>query len=159
MLRDHGEPHATMQQLSQVESVIGEYGGQLASFEWVFSPRGADGRPAQLFDRTTGDIDPVVAGYWRTHYDIVDHLIRDWSTIGPDLKGKIHLVVGTDDTFYLDGAAHSLQATLDKLGGEGHFTFLPGRSHFNVYQDGNDRFALMETIAAEMYAVARPEKR
>jgi hypothetical protein len=36
-------------------------------------------------------------------------------TIGADLKGKIHLTVGTDDTFYLDGAAHSLQSTLDRL--------------------------------------------
>jgi len=158
MLRDHGEPHATMKELAQVEAVVGDYGGQLASFEWVFSPRGPDGRPAQLFNRTTGEIDPAVAEYWRTHYDIVDRLHRDWTTIGPDLKGKIHLVVGTDDTFYLDGAAHSLQATLDQLGGDGHFTFLPGRTHFNVYQDGDNRFALMDRIAAEMYAVARPTK-
>ncbi len=157
MLRDHGEPRATMRQLAQVESVLGEYGGQLASFEWVFSPRGPDGRPAPLFNRTTGDIDPHVAEYWRTHYDIVDYLNREWSTVGANLKGKIHLVVGTDDTFYLDGAAHSLEATLNKLGGEPHFAFLPGRSHFNVYQGGEDRFALMDKIAAEMYAVARPQ--
>ena len=156
MLRDHGEPHATMQQLAQVEQVVGEYGGQLASFEWVFSPRGADGRPAQLFNRTTGEIDPKIADYWREHYDIVERIQRNWNTIGPDLKGKIHLFVGTDDTFYLDGAAHSLQSTLDRLGGDAQFTFLPGRSHFNVYLVGTDRYALMDRIAAEMYRVARP---
>jgi len=116
MLRDHGEPHATMQQLSQAEQVLGDYGGQLASFEWVFSPRGPDGRSAQLFNRTTGDIDPKVANYWREHYDIVERLKTNWNTIGPDLKGKIHLFVGTDDTFYLDGAAHGLLSTLDQLG-------------------------------------------
>ncbi|MGA9669189.1 MAG: alpha/beta hydrolase-fold protein, partial [Terracidiphilus sp.] len=107
MLRDHGQPRATMQQLAQAELVLGDYGGQLASFEWVFSPRGPDGRPAQLFNRTTGDIDPKVAAYWRSHYDIVERLKNNWKTIGPDLKGKIHLFVGIDDTFYLDGAAHS----------------------------------------------------
>ena len=156
MLRDHGQPRATMEELAEVEQVIGPYGGQLASFEWVFSPRGADGRPAQLFNRSTGDIDPAVAAYWRDHYDIVERLNRDWSSIGEDLKGKIHLFVGTDDTFYLDGAAHSLQSTLDRLGGQAQFTFLPGRSHFDVYVEGSDRYALFDRIAAEMYRVARP---
>jgi hypothetical protein len=145
-----------MKDLAGLESVIGPYGGQLASFEWVFSPRGKDGRPLPLFDRTTGVIDPQVAAYWRAHYDIVQRLDDNWKTIGPDLQGKIHLFVGTDDTFYLDGAAHSLQATLDRLGGHAQFTFLPGRSHFNVYDVGTDRYALLERIAAQMYQVARP---
>jgi S-formylglutathione hydrolase FrmB len=158
MLRDQGKPRATMQQLAQVEQVVGDYGGQLASFEWVFSPRGPDGRPAQLFNRTTGEIDPKVATYWREHYDIVERLKNNWNTLGPDLKGKIHLFVGTDDTFYLDGAAHSLQSTLDQLGGDAHFTFLPGRSHFNVYLEGTDRYALLDRIAAEMFRVARPNQ-
>jgi S-formylglutathione hydrolase FrmB len=156
ILRMHGQPLATFQQLAGLESVLGDYGGQVASFEWVFSPRGADGRPMQLFNRVTGDIDPGVADYWRTHYDIVQYLERNWKTKGVYLEGKIHLTVGTDDTFYLDGAAHSLQSTLDQLGGKSEFTFLPGRSHFDVYVEGNDRYALFDRIAAEMYLVARP---
>jgi S-formylglutathione hydrolase FrmB len=156
MIRMHGQPQTTMQQLAQLEAVVGPYGGQLASFEWVFSPRGPDGRPAPLFDRATGDIDPTVAAYWRAHYDIVQRLNSDWKTIGPDLQGKIHLIVGTDDTFYLDGAAHSLQSTLDHLGGKAEFTFLPGRSHFDLYHVGDDHFGLFDRIAAEMYRVARP---
>jgi len=156
ILRDHGQPRATMQQLAGLESVLGEYGGQLASFEWVFSPRGPDGRPEPLFNRATGDIDPTVAAYWRSHYDIVEHLNHNWNTLGPNLKGKIHLIVGTDDTFYLDGAAHSLESTLKRLDGDPHFTFLPDRSHFNVYVEGEDRWALFDRIAAEMYKVARP---
>ena len=156
ILRDHGKPLASMQQLSGLESVLGDYGGQLGSFEWVFSPRGPDGRPVHLFSRVTGDIDPTVAAYWRSHYDIVDYLSSNWKTIGPSLRGKIHLVVGTDDTFYLDGAAHSLESALNRLGGEPHFTFLADRSHFNVYLVGDDRWALFDKIAAEMYQVARP---
>ena len=159
MLRDHGQPRATMQLLAQAELVLGDYGGQLASFEWVFSPRGPDGRPAQLFNRTTGDIDPKVAAYWRSHYDIVERLKNNWKTTGSDLKGKIHLFVGTDDTFYLDGAAHSLQSRLDQLGGDAQFTFLPDRSHFNVYVQGDDRYALFDRISAEMYRVARPDSK
>jgi S-formylglutathione hydrolase FrmB len=159
IIREHGRPRTTMQQLAGLEAVVGPYGGQLASFEWVFSPRGADGRPSPLFDRTTGEIDPSVAAYWGTHYDIVQRLNSNWKTIGPDLQGKIHLFVGTDDTFYLDGAAHSLQATLDRLGGNAQFTFLPGRSHFDAYKVGEDRNGLFDRIAAEMYRVARPTTR
>jgi S-formylglutathione hydrolase FrmB len=158
MLRDQGQPRATMQQLAQAEVVLGDYGGQLASFEWVFSPRGIDGRPAQLFNPATGEIDPNVVSYWRSHYYIVERLNANWNSIGPDLKGKIHLFVGTDDTFYLDGAAHSLESTLDHLGGGAQFTFLPGRSHFNVYVQGDDRYALFDRIAVEMYRVARPDR-
>jgi len=110
-----------------------------------------------LFNRATGDIDHAVAAYWRSHYDIVQRLNANWTTIGPDLQGKIHLFVGTDDTFYLDGAAHSLQSTLERLGCKAQFTFLPGRSHFNVYVEGTDRYALFDRIAAEMYKVARPD--
>jgi S-formylglutathione hydrolase FrmB len=156
ILRDHGQPRATMRQLAGLEAVMGDYGGQLASFEWVFSPRGADGRPERLFNRDTGQIDPTVAAYWRSHYDIVEYLKANWSTLGPNLKGKIHLIVGTDDTFYLDGAAHSLESALNRLDGDPHFTFLPDRSHFNVYVAGDDRWALFDRIAAEMYKVARP---
>ena len=157
ILRDHGQPRATMQQLARLESVLGDYGGQLGSFEWVFSPRGQDGRPQPLFDRVTGDINANVAAYWRGHYDIVEYLNANWKTIGADLRGKIHLVVGTDDTFYLDGAAHSLETALNRLDGEPHFTFLPGRSHFNVYASGDDHWALLDNIAAEMYQIARPD--
>jgi hypothetical protein len=156
ILRDHGQPRATMQQLAGLELVLGDYGGQLASFEWVFSPRGPDGQPQQLFNRSTGKIDPDVAAYWRSHYDIVEYLNTNWKTIGLDLRGKVHLIVGADDTFYLDGAAHSLELALNQLHGEPHFTFLPGRSHFNVYVEGDDRWALFDKIAAEMYRIARP---
>jgi hypothetical protein len=108
-----------------------------------------------LFNRATGEIDPSVAAYWHSHFDIVEYLNTNWETIGADLRGKIHLIVGTDDTFYLDGAAHSLESALNRLGGDPHFAFLPGRSHFNVYQEGADRWALYDKIAAEMYAAAR----
>jgi hypothetical protein len=156
IMRVHGIGRATMRQLAGLESVLGPYGGQMGSFDWVFSPRGVDGRPMPLFNRATGDIDPQVAAYWRSHYDIVHRLNTEWKTIGPDVRGKIHLVVGTDDTFYLDGAAHSLEATLKRLGGDPHFTFLPGRSHFDIYAVGDDHYALFDQIAADMYKVARP---
>ncbi|MBV6839477.1 enterochelin esterase [Xanthomonas campestris pv. merremiae] len=158
LIRDHGKVLADLETFAKLERVLGPYGGQLTSFEWVFSPRGADGRPLPMFDRDTGKVDPAVVAYWRTHYDISARVAAQWPTLKPDLDGKIHLIVGTADTFYLDGAAHQFQAVLDGLGARSDFRYLEGRTHFDLYTEGDDNDALMKKIAAEMYAVARPKR-
>jgi S-formylglutathione hydrolase FrmB len=156
IMRDKGQVVGTLESFAKMEQVIGPYGGQLASFEWVFSPRGPGGRPEEMFNRATGDVDPAVVQYWHDHYDIAYLVKTNWSTLGPDLDGKIHLIVGTADTFYLDGAAHKLQSVLDDLHAKSDFRFLPDKTHFDLYTQGSDRFALFKTISWEMYAVARP---
>lgn len=156
LVRDHGKVIATFEQFAKMERVLGPYGGQLASFEWVFSPRGKDGRPEPMFDRDTGDVDPTVVAYWRDHYDIAHRLKANWPALKPDLDGKIHLFVGTADTFYLDGAAHKLKAVLDGLGAKSEFRFIPDRTHFNLFVIGKDRQGLMKQIVWAMYAKARP---
>ncbi|BFI96465.1 MAG: alpha/beta hydrolase-fold protein [Rhodanobacter sp.] len=156
LVRDKGKVLATFQQFAQLERVMGPYGGQLASFEWVFSPRGKDGRPEPMFDRDTGDVDPTVVDYWRDHYDIAWRLQHHWAELKPDLDGKIHLYVGTADTFYLDGAAHKLKAVLDGLHAKSDIRFIPGRTHFDLYRVGDDRQGLLKEITWQMYRVARP---
>ena len=157
LIRDHGKVIATFEQFAKLEQVLGPYGGQMASFEWVFSPRGKDGRPEKMFDRATGDVNPAVVAYWREHYDLAHLCQADWKERGPYLKGKIHVFVGTADTFYLDGAAHKFDAVLQSLHADAHFTFIPNRTHFDLYNVGNDRMGLMDEIAAQMWAVARPD--
>ena len=49
--------------------VVQGFGGQLHSFEAVFSPRGPDGKPLPLYDRETGEVNAAVATAWRK-YDI-----------------------------------------------------------------------------------------
>ena len=134
LVRDHDKLIATFEQFAKLERVLGPYGGQLASFDWVFSPKGPDGRPMPMFDRATGAVDPQVAAYWREHDDIAHIVTRDWKTLKPDLDGKIHLHVGTADTFYLDGPAHLLKAAFDKLGAHEDITFIPNRTHFDLVQ-------------------------
>ncbi|MFK2901873.1 enterochelin esterase [Dyella jejuensis] len=159
LVRDNGKVIGTFEQFAKMERVLGPYGGQMASFEWVFSPRGKDGRPEQMFNRDTGDVDPAVVAYWRDHYDIAYRLQNDWPALKPDLDGKIHLYVGTADTFYLDGAAHRLKAVLDGLHARAEFRFVPGRTHFNLYKEGDDPYALLTQISWAMYAVARPDSK
>jgi hypothetical protein len=157
IVRDHAKVIATFEDFAKQEEVIGSYGGQIASFEWVFSPRGADGRPLEMFDRNTGDVNPAVVAYWRDHYDLAHVVQANWATRGRELKGKIHLIVGTADTFYLDGAAHKFEAVLDGLHADPHFTYRDNRTHFDLYEENGDRMAMFDEIAAQMYAVARPK--
>ena len=104
------------------------YGGQMASFDAVFSPRGEDGRPMALFDRKTGVIDPFVAGHWK-NYDISLKLRENWDDLGPRLAGKLHIYVGTLDSYRLDGAVRLLDKELTALGSDAEIVYVEGRNH------------------------------
>ncbi len=156
LVRDHEKVVGTLEQFAKMERALGDYGGQFGSFDWVFSPRGGDGRPLPMFNRDTGDVNPAIVAYWHDHYDLAHIASSDWSTRGKDLRGKIHLFVGTADTFYLDGSAHKFDAVLRSLNADAHFTYIPNRTHFDVYKVGADGEGLFNQIAAEMYKVARP---
>ena len=106
-------------------------GGQMRSFEAVFSPRGPDGLPQRLWDRASGRIDPEVARAWRK-YDIRLLLEEGWPVLGPKLRGKLHVVTGELDTFYLEGAVKLLAESLRKLRSDAVIEFVPGADHGSV---------------------------
>ncbi|MFM7433595.1 MAG: hypothetical protein ACKO3O_08860, partial [Gammaproteobacteria bacterium] len=72
----------------------GRSGDQWDVWESVYSPVGEDGYPRRIWDRLTGEIDPVTAAHWRDNYDLGHILRRDWATLGPKLRGKLRLYVG-----------------------------------------------------------------
>jgi hypothetical protein len=150
LVRDGGNELMSLRQYAQQETVQGYFGGQFGAFNAVFSPKGPDGQPLQLFDPATGRIDPVVAKAWEK-YDISLVLKRNWKTLGPKLKGKINIIMGTADTFHLDESLRLLDAELKKLGSDARIEYLEGRTHFDLYRDG-----LPPKIAWEMYKIARP---
>lgn len=114
----------------KMDDVLGR-GGQLRSFEAVFSPLDERGLPRRLWDRRTGRIDPEVARSWQA-YDIRLKIERNWQTLGPKLAGKLHVVVGSLDTFYLEGAVIKLAETLRALGSDAQIEVLPGKDHGSV---------------------------
>lgn len=112
---------------AKMDDVLGR-GGQLRSFEAVFSPLGEDGLPRRMWDRRTGRVDPAVADAW-SKYDICHKLEREWSELGPKLRGKLHIYTGALDTFYLDGAVRKLAEAMKQLGGDAEILVVPGRDH------------------------------
>lgn len=117
------DPVLFFKQFSDMERPI--RGEQLGSFEAVFSPKGKDGKPRQLWHRINGAVDNDVAQAWRK-YDIGQILRSNWIELGPKLKGKIHVYMGTQDTFYLEGATELLQKDLRALGSDAVVDLLPG---------------------------------
>ncbi|KAE9015175.1 hypothetical protein PR003_g5216 [Phytophthora rubi] len=92
-----------------VERVYGRgNGGQWDAFFALFSPRGADGMPTPLFDKVSGDINRDVAKYWE-RYDICKFLQKRPDLLTTKLRGKVHVICGVEDTYYLDFACRSLQ--------------------------------------------------
>lgn len=106
-------------------------GGQIRSFEAVFSPLGADGQPQRMFDRSSGRVDPTVADAWRS-YDLCDLLQRGWPTLGPKLQGKLHIFAAERDTFYLEGAVRRLADALRRLGSDAEVKVVPGTDHMTL---------------------------
>ena len=107
-----GHVSTTIEAMNRLELVLGEKGrsgGQWDIWQAVYSPVGVDGYPKPIFDKRTGVIDRDVANYWREHYDIGHILKRDWATIGPKLRGKIHIYVGEADNYYLNNAVYLVE--------------------------------------------------
>lgn len=130
LARLDGRPVVQYRTFDRMETVLGP-GGQLHSFEAVFSPRGDDGRPAPLWNRDTGEIDPQIAEAWK-RYDIRLVLERDWPILRPKLAGKLHVVMGEEDTFYLEGATRLLKESLSNLRSDATVELIPHRTHFDL---------------------------
>jgi hypothetical protein len=107
-------------------------GGQWDIWEATYGPVGPDGYPKRVWDKKTGQIDKAVAAYWKEHFDLRAILERDWPTLGPKLKGKLHVYVGDDDSFYLDDAVELMEKFLSQTKDpsyEGRVTYQRGAPH------------------------------
>jgi len=113
-----GEVFATQRDSNYMELAQGDHsrsGGQYDIWQAVFGPVGEDGYPKPIFDKVTGEIDRTVAEYWREHFDLSHIIARDWGKLAAKLKGKIHIYVGTGDTYYLTDSVYFAQQRLESL--------------------------------------------
>jgi hypothetical protein len=111
-----GQVVVTARQISRFENVLGSHGRsgfQLEAWEAVYGPVGPDGYPVPLWDKRTGTIDHTVATYMRDHgFDLRDYAERNWSTLGPQLAGKLHFFAGDMDNYYLNLAVYDFETFL-----------------------------------------------
>jgi S-formylglutathione hydrolase FrmB len=133
LVRMGGKFIVSIEQFARQEEVTGEYGGQFASFEWVWSPRGEDGRPMKMFNRESGELNQEVLKYWQ-NYDIRLILENNWTRLAPKLKGKINVICGDADTFRLEEAVKMLCGFFKEKGSDAVCELVPERDHMNLYQ-------------------------
>jgi hypothetical protein len=107
----------------------------------------------RLFDWKSGAIDTFVADAWRK-YDISLILQENWKTLGPKLKGKVHVWIGTIDTFRLEGATTLLKEELGKLGSDADILLVEGRDHGSLFAPQPELWpkGMMTRIHNEMWA-------
>ena len=131
----NGHVRLTSEQRNHLELVNGtkgRSGEQLDIWSAVFGPLGKDGYFEPLFDKRTGVINRRVAEYWRDHYDLLEYLKRNWTTVGPKLVDKLHVYTGTMDNFFLNNSTKELEEwmkTTQNPHYEGFFLYGDGKGH------------------------------
>jgi Putative esterase len=135
-MRDYlGRTLITTEEVNRYELALGDHGRSGEQFDiWqaVYGPVGTDGYPAQIFDKVSGDIDRTIANYWREHFDLEAILERDWTKLGAELAGKIHIYVGSDDTYFLNDAVYRMEDFLNSTKNppyDGEVTYGPRAEH------------------------------
>jgi hypothetical protein len=119
----------------------------------TFGPRGADGLPRPLWHGVTGKLDREVLEHWR-RYDLRRVVQSNWATLGPKLRGKLHIWVGEADDYFLNNAVHLLDGFLTKAKPpyEGSITYALGQGHSYT---GITEKAMLEAMAGRTAAGAR----
>ena len=128
----------TIRQESRGEDMLGPDNTSAQQWDsWfaAFGPKNPNGNPAALFDAVTGQIDFKTAEYYQ-RYDICYLLRNNPNELAPIFRNSIRLVVGTEDSFYLNEAVSLLDAELSRLGrtanDRGYVKLIPG-DHGSIF--------------------------
>lgn len=121
-------------------------GQQWASWQAVWGPREGDGSIAALYDDHTGAIRREVLDTY-LKYDIGRQVRTKPEQSMPLLLNRVRLVVGGEDSFYLEQAVGMLKADVEAIrahdpraaewgkagDGKGYITIVPGKDHGSVF--------------------------
>lgn len=148
-----GRSVLTIREENRVEDVIGpgntsaqQWDSWLAAFGHRLSAGG--GRPADLFDPRTGEVDHAQLDRW-AQYDIHRRLCGDPDRLLPILRDRVHVLVGDRDEFSLHHAVSILRSEVERRGAfhgagqaepgasmtsHGYMELPAGENHFSVLQ-------------------------
>ena len=122
-----GTIELSVREENQAELVVatkGRSGGQWDGWQAAWAPVGDDGYPKSVWDKRTGAINHAVVESMRANgYDLRDYLERNWTHIGPQLTGKLHVAVGDADNYFLNLGVYRFEAFLES-------TRLPGNGPY-----------------------------
>jgi len=105
---------------------------------------------ANMWDPLTGEIDHEAARLARDRFDLRHVFEENWSTLGPELVGKLHVYVGRMDHYYLEGGVYRFEEFLESTEApyyDGEFGYGPRGGHGWPPFEGTE---LLETMARRM---------
>lgn len=116
---------------------------------WKHTPCGPDGYPLPVWNLATGEINREVVRQMQAHnFDLRDYLARNWSRLGPNLIGKLHVCAADTDGFYSNLAVHLLDEFMQHSVNPheaGSFQYGPVGSHHGWQPTSNSE--LIRTMA------------
>ena len=137
-LRSNGGVKMTIRQEARGEDILGPDNTSAQQWDsWfaAFGPRNEHGNPAALFDPESGAIAAEVAAAYRK-YDLGELLRREPARYLPLFRKNIHLVCGSEDSFYLNEAVQLLADELARhprdAADQGYVKLVPG-DHGSVF--------------------------
>jgi hypothetical protein len=149
----------TVQQEVGMERALdpdGASGEQWDSWNACFGAPGArPGLPRRAFDPVTGAIQHAVIDTHWSRFDVTKLVAQRWRELAPVIADKVHVLVGSRDSFYLERAVERLIARIAALraedarrgvappaGGGGFIEIIPGATHGTAAVIARGRFAL-----------------
>jgi pimeloyl-ACP methyl ester carboxylesterase len=141
--RVEGQVKMSIRQENLMEQVLGPMatsGQQWASWQAVYGPRRPAGGPVPLYDPHTGRINREVAESYRA-FDIGEH-VRTRPDAALAFRQRIRLVIGDQDSYYLEEAVALLEQDLGEIqflnfpeGEHGYIKIIPGHDHSSIKDD------------------------
>ena len=162
--RHDGTPHllmrdgsVTMKFFMQHDDVNPAKAGLISSYEFAWSPRGPDGLPLRLFDRTDGSLNEATLEAWQA-FDVHAVLEVGGTALEDALKGKLHIYCGTDDDFFYDEPTGAICRFLRQHHYVAVCQLVPGRTHGSVMApSGFYPFGLPSLIVTQASRIWRRE--
>ena len=133
----------TVEEETAMEHAIapdGTSGEQWSTWNAMFSSQDRKtGLPRMAFDLDTGRVDRDIVDRDWSRFDISARLRADPGRYAPILLGRVRLICGTRDCYYLDGAvsrlAENLESIRSRLGldeGDGSIELVPDATHHSI---------------------------
>ena len=132
-LRPYSRIHGVSLQ-KMIQPVEGnlEVDTEFDSDEWKWSGCDLSRRPKRIFNRDSGDLNKEVLMSWE-RYDLRKVIAKNWKNLRGDLHGKIHIVCGEQDTYFLELPTKYFCQELGSLGENDACLFVPDRTHLDMY--------------------------
>jgi len=127
----------SIRQENAMEEVLGpgnSSGQQWDSWQACWGSRDSSGKIASLYDPVTGKIDHTEAEKYK-RYDINALLASDPNKYGPIFHERVHLIVGGNDSFFLNEAVALLapQVATAPGSGSGYIKIISGFDHGTIF--------------------------